>query len=1048
MKKILLSVLLASSVFATSQDVRKHDSLGAIIQSNSIDTKYYLCQVDDPSRGDNTSIGFIKYDSSLKNKRCYTKDKVLGGHSDGALHYKELFFPPEKDIKRIQIRNDSDLIRVTLDSKINSYNLPISTSRPFQYIGINASSETKNSRNAGLLCIANNQEKRLGYLDIDDYNKYYCATTDYISADTHFEEKNFDVLLFNKQNMPSTKNFSRSSSLGKEAFLKVITHIQKNIYLNMPAQSVVASLNTIPSTSGLSYKIVDVIHEHNERSSYKFNKFNSLTPIQSYNPLLYLTYDKFDSAFSIQNNGDITLIDNSIISGNDIVNLTIKVEVQYLGKTYHHNVHLSFGKAAKNTPQGPVPTHKELHLTKQYFQNLVALMNLPNTNARNYGYSTPPDNIMLGLAHTERKRLHSLGRLAVVSGWTDKGTNLNYYQTINVGKYVLANQLFEPGFAKVFDLNTTQINNAKNYKLAEVPEYILTSFYPFNSHYPVNGSIPNNIYQESINRINTDGPIPGLHGDPMEMEVAIASGLGSYVYYALTHFISEYDDGFSRSAKLGRVIAWDHWPHKFLTSPNGTISDDQARKVFFYAIKNGFIHPYTYLPVDNSSLSKSDETWNNIMQFQIPTLKKRVKHPASDPTKVSLFQIIGSFVLGAALNGAGETPAFDESISAAEIYSGEEEGIGGVEKNKPIVKGSDNKYYKLSTYKGGTVFKGRNVSVSEDGYSVNADNKFINIDIDFSDIPKNNIKKFRTLKNLDNPSIPLTDNVDSIRRYEINDVADSSIRTNHTYSIKNIDAIKVNDKYYRVKWDSNNQTYRLNDGNPTSYKPPVAFDDNEGWSFHNNVGLKGGAPINYHGVENGLGKTYSQLNPENPSDFQILNKAGFIENGVIDQDFMEEEGGEGIDIEESIPLKFKQTSEDIVSELVSKAKAGDVAAGEKEVIIWRGTTGFSSELIARNKTAGGGNSFQGEVGSPTENEARLQVALGGKLPEYSTNPSVTDRFSRGHFAVVIKIKARYLTRGSVSESGWVVYKNAPVSVEYILDRTSGMPETISHINGS
>ncbi|EAV1867983.1 DUF4765 family protein [Salmonella enterica] len=54
--------------------------------------------------------------------------------------------------------------------------------------------------------------------------------------------------------------------------------------------------------------------------------------------------------------------------------------------------------------------------------------------------------------------------------------------------------------------------------------------------------------------------------------------------------------------------------------------------------------------------------------------------------------------------------------------------------------------------------------------------------------------------------------------------------------------------------------------------------------------------------------------------------------------------------------------------------------------------------------------------------AKEQVRSGRIVPEYTTDLSVADRFSREHYLIIVRVKVKYLTRGSVSESGWVMPK--------------------------
>ncbi|HHS7465824.1 TPA: DUF4765 family protein, partial [Salmonella enterica] len=65
-----------------------------------------------------------------------------------------------------------------------------------------------------------------------------------------------------------------------------------------------------------------------------------------------------------------------------------------------------------------------------------------------------------------------------------------------------------------------------------------------------------------------------------------------------------------------------------------------------------------------------------------------------------------------------------------------------------------------------------------------------------------------------------------------------------------------------------------------------------------------------------------------------------------------------------------------------------------------------------------------------------------------TDLSVADRFSREHHLIIVKVKAKYIIRGSVSESGWVMPHTAPVKPVGIIDRTYGHAENIGQANAS
>ncbi|MEV6718018.1 DUF4765 family protein [Lentzea sp. NPDC051208] len=73
--------------------------------------------------------------------------------------------------------------------------------------------------------------------------------------------------------------------------------------------------------------------------------------------------------------------------------------------------------------------------------------------------------------------------------------------------------------------------------------------------------------------------------------------------------------------------------------------------------------------------------------------------------------------------------------------------------------------------------------------------------------------------------------------------------------------------------------------------------------------------------------------------------------------------------------------------------------------------------------------------APTEREARAQVGeyVFGDLVEFTTNPAVAVRFStrsasEKKYVIVVRIKRKYLAKGSVSEGGWICRNDAPYEV--------------------
>ncbi|MBA3175115.1 DUF4765 family protein [Salmonella enterica] len=154
------------------------------------------------------------------------------------------------------------------------------------------------------------------------------------------------------------------------------------------------------------------------------------------------------------------------------------------------------------------------------------------------------------------------------------------------------------------------------------------------------------------------------------------------------------------------------------------------------------------------------------------------------------------------------------------------------------------------------------------------------------------------------------------------------------------------------------------------------------------------------------------------------------------------------DILPSLSEDLYPTSEENMQSIYKKYQSGDAAAGETEVVLCRGTIGPQAENIVSFKTAGGMEGADVDVLPVSVEIAREQVRSGRIVPEYTTDLSVADRFSREHYLIIVKVKAKYLTRGSVSESGWVMPQNTPVEPIGIIDRTYGNAENIGQANAS
>ncbi|EEV8779166.1 DUF4765 family protein, partial [Escherichia coli] len=206
------------------------------------------------------------------------------------------------------------------------------------------------------------------------------------------------------------------------------------------------------------------------------------------------------------------------------------------------------------------------------------------------------------------------------------------------------------------------------------------------------------------------------------------------------------------------------------------------------------------------------------------------------------------------------------------------------------------------------------------------------------------------------------------------------------------------------------------------------FRDADG-TFYKSEGLHGGGVIRY------IDKPYSQL------------REGDI---GYDEDLLDIYDDSPV-LEDTLPALSSEivpTPEHSIKQIYSKIKEGHIELSDSDIILCRGTTGIQAENIVEYKTAGGLPDSNPNVKAPDEYMAQQQVRIGRILPEYTSDLSVADRFSREHYLIVVKVKAKYITRGSVTESGWVIDKTAPVEPLAIIDRTFGMKENISMVNAS
>ncbi|MFJ4696085.1 DUF4765 family protein [Streptomyces sp. NPDC088766] len=107
---------------------------------------------------------------------------------------------------------------------------------------------------------------------------------------------------------------------------------------------------------------------------------------------------------------------------------------------------------------------------------------------------------------------------------------------------------------------------------------------------------------------------------------------------------------------------------------------------------------------------------------------------------------------------------------------------------------------------------------------------------------------------------------------------------------------------------------------------------------------------------------------------------------------------------------------------------------EHGVYLWRGT-GLATASKMASKGSAGGRTPDPSVGAPSSASSRSQVGHGGQLPEFTTHTGVAEGFSFRNALVVVYIAAKYLSKGSSSEEGWIANPKAPLIVVDIVDRT-------------
>ncbi|EBY6992826.1 DUF4765 family protein [Salmonella enterica subsp. enterica serovar Pomona] len=240
--------------------------------------------------------------------------------------------------------------------------------------------------------------------------------------------------------------------------------------------------------------------------------------------------------------------------------------------------------------------------------------------------------------------------------------------------------------------------------------------------------------------------------------------------------------------------------------------------------------------------------------------------------------------------------------------------------------------------------------------------------------------------------------------------------------------IKYGDRELVLTKEPGSETYQATCSDSGKNSAMTFYRSSDG-RFYQASGLKGGGLIRH------IDTPYSELREGDTGyDEELLD--------ITDDSPLLE------DILASLSEDLYPTSEENVQSIYKKYQSGDAAAGETEVVLCRGTIGPQAENIVSFKTAGGIEGGDVEVLPVSAEIAKEQVRSGRIVPEYTTDLSVADRFSREHYLIIVRVKVKYLTRGSVSESGWVMPKNTPVDPVGIIDRTYGKAENTGQANAS
>lgn len=113
---------------------------------------------------------------------------------------------------------------------------------------------------------------------------------------------------------------------------------------------------------------------------------------------------------------------------------------------------------------------------------------------------------------------------------------------------------------------------------------------------------------------------------------------------------------------------------------------------------------------------------------------------------------------------------------------------------------------------------------------------------------------------------------------------------------------------------------------------------------------------------------------------------------------------------------------------------------QQMVILWRGC---GERQLVRSALYGCFSTEPNEEAlPPSEEESRKQVGEKLNLPEFTSFTEIAEGFGTNKFVAVYSIATRYLSKGSLSEGGFICSKDAPVTLVGWKEGRKILPESV------